>query len=211
MKKILFLLLLFFVFTELSLAKEYTKRHLQHICKKVAKKSDINKRALRRAFSYYIKNKRKKGLSSKYLAIADYTKTARHKRLYIINLKNGKIYRHKIAHGKRSGSIGGKVKRSSNKRGSYMTPYGFFKIGSHVGKTRKKHYRYLSVKGLEWSNRKVGYPTRKGGRDIVVHPAKYVRGGGRSHGCFSIEKRDMWVVFKRLKNTLFYSYTGRHA
>ncbi len=209
MKKLLLIILFISIFTEISVAKAYSKTHLEKIYKKVSKKSNINKRALKKAFSYYIKNRRKKSLSTKYLAIADYTKTARQKRLYIINLKNGQIYRHKIAHGKRSGAIGGRVKRSSNRRGSYMTPYGFFKIGSHIGKTKKKHYRYLSVKGLQWSNRKVGYPTRKGGRDVVVHPAKYVRSGGRSHGCFSIEKKDMWVVFKRLKNTLFYSYTGR--
>lgn len=211
MKKLLSVLFFIFIFTEVGLANNYNKKHLEQIYKKVAKKTNINKRALRKAFSYYIKNRRKKSLSSKYLAIADYTKTARHRRLYIINLKTGKVYRHKIAHGKRSGCVGGKVKRSSNRRGSFMTPYGFFKIGSHIGKTNKKHYRYLRVKGLQWSNRKVGYPIRKGGRDVIVHPANYVRYGGRSHGCFSIERKDMWVVFKRLKNTLFYSYTGRRA
>jgi len=41
-----------------------------------------------------------------------------------------------------------------------MTPYGFFKIGSYVGRTKKKRYRYLSVQGLERCNRKVGLPTR---------------------------------------------------
>ena len=197
------------MFSEVASAKEYSKRHLQKIYKKVAKKSNINKSALRKAFSYYRKNRRKKSLSRKYLAIADYTKTAKQKRLYIINLKNGKVYRHKIAHGKRSGRIGGKVRRSSNRAGTYMTPYGFFKVGSCVGKTKKKHYRYLSVKGLQWSNRKVGYSSRKGGRDVIVHPAKYVKSGGRSHGCFAIQRRDMWVVFKRLKSALLYSYTGR--
>lgn len=204
-------MLLILLFNEMVFAKDYNKRHLQKIYKQVAKKSNINKIALKNAFSYYVKNKRKKALSSKYLAIADYTKTARQKRLYIINLKNGKIYRHRIAHGKRSGSIGGRVRRSSNRVGSCMTPYGFFKIGSRVGKTKKKHYCYLTVKGLQRSNRKVGYPSRKGGRDVIVHPASYVKRGGRSHGCFSIERKDMWVVFKRLKNTLFYSYTGRRA
>jgi len=209
LKKFLLLFLLLTVCSDWVLAKEYSKRHLQKIYKKVAKKSNVNKSALRKAFSYYRKNRRKKGLSTKYIAIADYTKRAKYKRLYIINLKNGKIYRHRVAHGKRSGSIGGKVKRSSNRAGTYMTPYGFFKVGSHVGKTNKKHYRYLSVKGLQWSNRKVGYPSRKGGRDVIVHPAKYVKRGGRSHGCFAIQRRDMWAVFKRLKSALLYSYTGR--
>ncbi len=119
------------------------------------------------------------------------------------------MYRHKVAHGKYSGSIGGKVRRSSNRRNSQMTPYGFFKVGSKVGRTKKKGYKYLSVKGLERSNRKVGYPSRYGGRDIVVHPARYVNSGGRSHGCFAIRPRDKNRVFAKLKKALLYSYTGR--
>ncbi len=197
--------------TELSVAKGNTNWHLNQIYKKVLKTTNINKRALRKAFAFYKKNQYKKKLSSRYLAIADYTKSAKQKRLYIINLKNGKVYRHKVAHGKYSGKIGGKVKRSSNKCGTKMTPYGFFKVGSCVGKTKKKHYRYLSVKGLQWSNRKVGFPARRGGRDIIVHPANYVKRGGRSHGCFAIQRKGMWQVFKQLKSALLYSYTGRRA
>ena len=189
--------------------KAHKLSHLDRIYKKVSKKTNISKRALRRAFSYYKKNQRKKGLSRSYLAIADYTKSARQKRLYIINLKNGHVYRHKVAHGKYSGRVGGRVRKSSNRRNSHMTPYGFFKVGSHVGKTRKKRYRYLSVKGLQWSNRKVGLSSRRGGRDVIIHPAKYVKYGGRSHGCFAIRNRNKWTIFKRLKKALFYSYTGR--
>jgi len=183
--------------------------HLQKIYKKVAKKTNVNKKALKKAFAFYKKNQKRKGLSSKYLAIADYTKTARHKRLYIVNLRNGQVYRYKIAHGKRSGCLGGKVCKSSNRRNSKMTPYGFFKVGSKVGKTKKKHYRYLSVKGLQKSNKKVGYPSRMGGRDVIIHPAKYVNSGGRSFGCFAICPHDRRAVFKRLKTALLYSYTGR--
>jgi hypothetical protein len=184
-------------------------KHLDKIYKKVQKKTNINHRALREAFAFYKKNRYKKTLSSKYLAIADYTKTARSKRLYIINLNNGTVYKHKVAHGKYSGSIGGKVKRSSNRRNSKMTPYGFFKVGSKVGKTKKRGYKYLSVKGLERSNRKVGYPSRMGGRDVIVHPAKYVSSGGRSYGCFAIRPQDRYRVFSKLKKALLYSYTGR--
>ena len=182
---------------------------LNRIYNKVLKKTNISRRALKRAFAFYKKNRIKKGLSSKYLAIADYTKKASQKRLYIINLKNGAVYRHKIAHGKYSGAMGGRVKRSSNKRNSKMTPYGFFKVGSRVYKTKKKHYKYLSVKGLEWSNRKVGYPSKLGGRDIILHPAKYVNYGGRSYGCFSICPQDRYAIFAKLKKALLYSYTGR--
>jgi len=193
-------------------SRKLTKSQLQKlnsVYKKVAKKTNINKKALKKAFAYYKKNKSKKALSSNYLAIADYTKTARSKRLFIINLKNGSVYKHQVAHGKYSGVIGGRVKRSSNRRNTNMTPYGFFKVGRSVGRTKKKGYKYLSVKGLNKSNRKVGYPSRLGGRDIVIHPAKYVKFGGRSHGCFAICPKDRSRVFKKLKNALLYSYTGR--
>lgn len=212
LKKLLLLLLIFIFFSEELFAKTTkVKRivHLENIYKKVSKKTNINKKALRKAFTYYKKNYKKKALSKNYLAIADYTKTAKQKRLFIINLNNGYVFKHKVAHGKRSGKFGGKVKKSSNKRHTYMTPYGFFKIGSHVGKTQKKRYKYLSVKGLQWNNKKVGLPSRKGGRDIIVHPAKYVNSGGRSHGCFAICPKDRVAVFKRLKTALLYSYTGR--
>ena len=182
---------------------------LDKIYKRVLKKTNINRYALKKALSFYKKNRFKKGLSSKYIAIADYTKTARDKRLYIINLRNGAVYRHKIAHGKYSGVLGGRVRKSSNRRNSMMTPYGFFKIGSHIGRSRKKRYPYLTVKGLEWSNRKVGLPSRMGGRDVIFHPAKYVNYGGRSHGCFSICQQDRYAIFAKLKSALFYSYTGR--
>jgi hypothetical protein len=203
--------MLIFLSGELLAKGTFSQRsiHLEKIYKKVSKKTNISKRALRKAFTYYKKNYKKKSLSKNYLAIADYTKSAREKRLFIINLNNGYVFKHKIAHGKRSGAIGGKVKKSSNKRNSHMTPYGFFKVGSNVGKTKKKHYRYLSVQGLQWTNRKVGKPSRYGGRDVIIHPAKYVKSGGRSHGCFAIRPKEQWKVFKRLKTALLYSYTGR--
>ena len=209
MKNSVIIVLLVLLSLNLSAKKVYSSAHLNKIYKKVSKRTNVSKRALKKAFSFYKKNRKRKHLSTKYMAIADYTKTARHKRLYIINLRNGRVYRHKIAHGKKSGVMGGKVRRSSNRRHSYMTPYGFFKVGSKVGKTKKKRYKYLSVRGLQWSNRKVGLPSRKGGRDIIMHPAKYVNRGGRSHGCFAICPKDRYAVFKKMKHALLYSYTGR--
>jgi len=206
-KKIVLLLII--LLTGEIMANSVSSKQLSKIYKKVAKKTDVSKKALKKAFAYYEVNQKKQGLSQKYLAIADYTQTAKHKRLYIINLQKGNVYKYKVAHGKYSGVIGGRVKKSSNKRNSKMTPYGFFKVGTRVGKTKKKHYRYLSVKGLQWSNKKVGKPSRVGGRDVIIHPAKYVNRGGRSHGCFSICPEDQWKIFGKLKKALFYSYTGR--
>jgi len=183
--------------------------HLHTIFDRVKRTSNVSQRALSQAFTFYEKNRYKKRLSPDYIAIADYTKTAMQKRLYIIDLHNGRVHRHMVAHGKNSGLKGGRVWRSSNVVNSYMTPYGFFKVGSREGITYRKKYKYLSVQGLEWSNRKVGEPTRKGGRDILLHTAKYVANGGRSYGCFSIRPQDKRAVFNRIKTALLYSYTGR--
>jgi len=183
--------------------------HLHTVFDRVKQTSNVSQRALSQAFTYYEKNRYKKKLSADYIAIADYTKSAMEKRLYIIDLHSGKVNRHMVAHGKNSGLKGGRVWRSSNVINSYMTPYGFFKVGSREGVTYRKKYKYLSVQGLEWSNRKVGEPTRKGGRDILLHTAKYVASGGRSYGCFSIRPQDKKAVFNRIKTALLYSYTGR--
>jgi len=183
--------------------------HLHKIFDIVKINSDVNQKALSEVFRYYEKNRYKKRLSPDYLSIADYTKSATRKRLYIIDLHNGTVRNYMVAHGKNSGSKGGRVWRSSNKINSLMTPYGFFKVGTKEGITYKKRYRYLSVKGLQWNNRKVGEPTRKGGRDILLHTAKYVASGGRSYGCFAIKPQDKWSVFSKLKRALLYSYTGR--
>jgi hypothetical protein len=212
----LLLIFLFSFFVEAIAKTDYSKKskyysnyHLNRIYKKVAKNCDVNKKALKRAFYYYKKYKKSKNLSEKYIAIADYTKVFNSKRLYIIRLSDGKVFRYKVAHGLRSGAKGGRVWRSSNKKNSLMTPYGFFRVGSKEGVTFKKKYRYLPIMGLEWNNKKVGLPPQKGGRDIIVHTANYVNYGGRSLGCFAIRPVDKKAVFTKLKRALLYSYTGK--
>jgi hypothetical protein len=73
--------MLLFFSGELFAKSTFSKRnvHLDKIYKKVSKKTNVNKIALKKAFSYYKKNYKKKGLSKNYLAIADYTKTAKEK------------------------------------------------------------------------------------------------------------------------------------
>jgi len=180
-----------------------TKAHLHKIFTKVKRSSNVSQKALAKTFAYYEKNRYKKHLSPDYIAVADYTKPATQKRLYIVNLHTGKVRRFLLAHGVNSGSKGGRVWRSSNKKGSLMTPFGFFKIGAKEGITYKKRYKYLAVHGLEWKNRNARE------REILLHTAWYVERLGRSYGCFAIRPEDRWAVFSRLKNALFYSYTGR--
>lgn len=176
--------------------------HLHKVFEKVKTSSNVSQHALSKAFNYYEKNRYKKHLSPHYIAIADYTKLATTKRLYIINLHSGKVYRHLVAHGRNSGPLGGRVWHASNRLNSFKTPTGFFKVGRREGITSKR-YNYLGIEGLEWKNRNA----KK--REILLHTAKYVKWGGRSGGCFAIVPKDKKIVFTRLKTALLYSYVGR--
>ncbi len=180
-----------------------SKSHLKYIFNKVKRTSNVSQKALAKTFYYYEHNRYKKHLSRDFIAIADYTKVATQKRLYIINLHTGKVLRYFVAHGKKSGTKRGRVLRSSNIYGTNMTPYGFFKVGVKEGLTVKNRHKYLPIEGLEWKNRNA----KK--REILLHTAPYVAWSGRSNGCFAILPKDRWEVFSRLKSALLYSYTGR--
>ena len=210
--KIIITFLLTALFTTLDAKSSYadwhygnyvSKAHLLYIFNKVKRTSNVSQKALAKTFYYYEHNRYRQHLARDFIAIADYTKVATQKRLYIINLHTGEVLRYLVAHGKNSGAKGGRVWRSSNARGSNMTPYGFFKVGFKEGKTVKQRHAYLPIEGLEWKNRNA----RK--REILLHTAPYVSKSGRSNGCFAILPQDRWAVFSRLKSALLYSYTGR--
>jgi len=176
--------------------------HLHAVFKAVKRSSKVSQKALAKSFDYYEKNRYAKHLSPNYIAIADYTKFAWQKRLFIINLHTGGVKKYLVAHGVNSGGKGDRVWDASNRAGSYQTPTGFFKVGYKEGITTKKRYNYLPLEGLEWKNRNA----KK--REILLHTAWYVSRGGRSHGCFAIQPEDRWQVFSRMKRALLLSYVG---
>ena len=181
---------------------------LARVYARILQSGKVNKGALQKAFKYYEDNRYSRELSSKHMAIADYTQTALTRRLHIIDLKAGNVKSYQVAHGRRSGPVGGRVHTVSNVVGSNKTSQGFFKVGFKEGRTRTKGYDYLPIEGLESGNRKVGLPTRLGGRDVIVHTASYVESGGRSNGCFAIRPQDKRQVFGKLKGALLLSYAG---
>jgi hypothetical protein len=176
--------------------------HLHYVFNKVKRTSDISQKALAKTFDYYENNRYTKYLSPNFIGIADYTKLASQKRLFIINLHTGEVRKHLVAHGLNSGAKGDRVWSAGNIAGSYKTPTGFFQVGHKERITSKKRYNYLTLDGLEWKNRNA----KK--REIILHTASYVGKAGRSHGCFAIEPRDKWQVFSRLKRALLFSYVG---
>ena len=181
---------------------------LARVYARILQSGKVNKSALQKAFKYYENNRYSRELSSKHIAIADYTQTALARRLHIIDLKSGDVKSYQVAHGRRSGPVAGRVHSVSNVVGSNKTSEGFFKVGFKEGRTRTKGYDYLPIEGLESGNRKVGLPTRLGGRDVIVHTASYVESGGRSNGCFAIRPQDKRQVFGKLKGALLLSYAG---
>jgi len=180
-----------------------SKAHLHYVFNQIKQRSDVSQKALAKTFAYYERNRYAKKLSPNYLAIADYTKSAMQKRLYIIDLHSGNVVPYMVAHGVNSGEKGDRVWDSSNVMGSHKTPFGFFKIGTKEKVTSKKGYKYLGVEGLEWKNKNAK------AREILLHTAWYVESLGRSYGCFAIRPQDRWQVFSKLKKALLYSYTGR--
>ena len=209
MKKLILLTITIFLFSTSSLARtSYYKNayvsvaHLHKIFEKVKRNSDVSEKALANTFAFYEKNRYRKRLSPDYIAVADYTKVALHKRLYIINLHTGEVSRYLVAHGVNSGPKYGRVISAGNLKGSLKTPTGFFKVGDKEGITTKKRYKYLSIYGLEWENKNARE------RQILLHTASYVSTAGRSYGCFAIEPKDKYQIFSKLKRALLYSYTG---
>jgi len=201
-------LFILFIITNSTATNNYHKNHyatishLHQVFEKVKRNSNVSQKALAEAFSFYEKNRYKRRLSPNYIAIADYTKVALDKRLYIINIHSGEVSSYLVAHGVNSGEKYGRVLYAGNAKGSFKTPTGFFKVGTKEGITTKKRYRYLSVTGLETKNRNA----KK--RQILLHTAWYVAKAGRSYGCFAIEPKDRKEIFSRLKTALLYSYTG---
>lgn len=138
------------------------------------------------------------------VAIIDFSKPSTERRLYILNLKNGAVSKHFVAHGKRSG--GNIAAKFSNKEDSWMSSLGLFVAGdTYYG----LHGLSLALSGLEPSNDKAAE------RDIVVHSAKYVseeyikRYGrlGRSWGCPAVSPIIIQKIISSFKDGgVIYSY-----
>lgn len=119
------------------------------------------------------------------ISIIDFTLPSTEKRLWIIDLTQGRILHHLlVAHGKNSGEL--YAKEFSNKPDSYKSSLGFYRTGqTYTG----KHGLSLRLHGLE-----PGINDQAEARAIVIHGADYVdeeyarRNGrlGRSWGCPAI-------------------------
>jgi hypothetical protein len=154
-----------------------------------------------RSYRQTIKNKR-------YLTIIDYSKPSNVKRMYLMDMKTGKVEKFLVSHGKNSGWA--YATAFSNRPESLQSCRGFFITGR---KYSGKHGTALQLYGLE-----KGVNDNALRRGIVMHGADYVssrsvmlNGGrlGRSLGCPAIPIQVADSVINRIKGgSLVYIHAG---
>ncbi|MFN8346695.1 MAG: murein L,D-transpeptidase catalytic domain family protein [Spirosomataceae bacterium] len=162
-------------------------------------------------FRYAWNGFQKEKFTKSILAIADFSQSSRHKRLYVIDLKENKLlYNTYVAHGRNSGEE--YARQFSNRNSSYQSSLGFYRaLTTYQG----KHGLSLKLQGLEPN---INHHALE--RAIVMHGAEYVseefirRTGrlGRSQGCPAISVADTKKLISMLCNGagLFLYYPDAH-
>jgi hypothetical protein len=135
---------------------------LQSVKAKILSSGEVPKNAFLKAWDYLEKN-----LDSirnrNFMTVVDYTKPSDQPRLFVVNLKNGLVVKHLVAHGMNSS---GKDKRYavkySNAEGSKQSSHGAFVTGeSYYGKYGRSLRLQGKIKGVN---------DKASSRAIVVHP-----------------------------------------
>jgi len=156
----------------------------------------------------HLRSYRKVIKNTRYLTIIDYSKPSNVKRMYLIDMKTGRVEKFLVSHGKNSGWA--YATACSNRRESCQSCRGFFVTGQ---KYSGKHGTALQLHGLE-----KGVNDNALRRGIVMHGANYVsvrsvmlNGGrlGRSLGCPAIPAEVAESVINRIKGgSLIYIHAG---
>jgi hypothetical protein len=132
-----------------------------------------------------------------FIGVADFSVASSAPRFHMVNLTDGSVRSHLVAHGRGSDpSRTGWLERFSNEPHSNATSAGAYKTGSlYVG----AHGRSMRLEGLDPTN------SNALSRAIVVHGAWYVNEGaigramiGRSLGCFAVADSSLPEIFSAL-------------
>jgi L,D-transpeptidase catalytic domain len=128
------------------------------------------------------------------LSIVDFSLPSTQKRLFIIDMQNGRLlFNTFVAHGRNSGTL--MATRFSNRNNSFMSSLGFYVTGDPF---MGQHGYSLHLEGLE-----PGWNDHVHRRSIIIHPADYVSEDhirqwgylGRSEGCPAIpEELDQPII-----------------
>ncbi len=132
------------------------------------------------------------------MGIVDFSKASSEARFHLVDLMNGTVESHLVAHGRGSDpDHSGFVERFSNDFGSDATSNGAYTTGDYYD---GKYGLSMKVQGLDWSN------SNAEARAIVIHNAWYAEPEmiaqhgklGRSEGCFAFSRASQWDVMRRL-------------
>jgi L,D-transpeptidase-like protein len=133
-----------------------------------------------------------------FIGVADFSLPSRAPRFHLVNLADGSVRSHLVAHGRGSDpSHTGWLERFSNEPHSNATSAGAYRTGSlYVG----AHGRSMRLEGLDPTN------SNALSRAIVVHGAWYVNERvigysgmlGRSQGCFAVADSSLPEIMARL-------------
>jgi L,D-transpeptidase-like protein len=133
-----------------------------------------------------------------FIGVADFSPPSSAARFHLVNLADGSVQSHLVAHGRGSDpSHTGWLERFSNEPRSYATSAGAYKTGArYVG----AHGHSLRLDGLDPTNNNAL------SRAIVVHGAWYVNEQvighfgmlGRSQGCFAVADSSLPEIMARL-------------
>jgi hypothetical protein len=133
-----------------------------------------------------------------FIGVADFSLPSRAPRFHLVNLAEGSVHAHLVAHGRGSDPAHtGWLERFSNEPRSNATSAGAYRTGSlYLG----AHGRSMRLEGLD--------PTNSNAltRAIVVHGAWYVNEEmighsgmlGRSQGCFAVADSSLSEIVARL-------------
>jgi L,D-transpeptidase catalytic domain len=133
-----------------------------------------------------------------FIGIADFSMASRLPRFHLVDLADGSVRSHLVAHGRGSDPLHtGWLTRFSNAPGSNASSAGAYRTGApYIG----AHGHSLRLEGLDQSN------DNALSRGIVVHSAWYVSEEvighfgmpGRSEGCFAVASSSLPEVMAKL-------------
>lgn len=166
------------------------------------------------AIEGYMQLKQKKHFAKEeLLTIIDFSLPSSKKRLFILDVEEGKVlYNTLVAHGRGSGKL--MAEKFSNIPESYQSSLGFYETaGTYMGKNGFS----MKLVGLE-----KGINHRAEDRAIVVHAAAYVSEQfvkqqgylGRSHGCPALPEKLNKPIINKIKDgslMFIYSKNGGYA
>ena len=144
----------------------------------------------------------RRGFSTKYYILVDFSIRSGKKRFFIYDLKSGRrVMSSYCMHGSGPGNTNAKPK-FSNKPGSGCSSLGRYIM---IGKGGKRNKSCIRLRGLDRSNRRAAY------RGILIHSAgkvtrfrgekKYIPIGRESEGCFTVSTDCVRKVMKIYRNS----------